>query len=183
MPDSLEFSNKEAWHDIWPGAKPDPGNWPIHYIIYYFCKQMMARETLEIGIGQRPSGTYMMGLHAKEVGGRHTGIDVSTTCISRARMIVEKFDLPVDILQCDSKAVVWLRRLDLCYVDGGHTYDQVVGDINRYSPFIKRNGLMIFDDYGKKHLQVTEAVDDLYDEELWDMLYLPHLRWVIWRRK
>ena len=183
MPDPLTRPDREAWHDLWQNAAPDPGNWPMHYIIHYMCKQMKARETLEIGVGQRPNGTYLMGLHAKEVGGHHTGIDISPTCIGRANMIVEKFDLPVTILNYDSKAVVWTKKLDLCYVDGGHSYEQVVGDIKRYSPFIKRNGMMIFDDYGKKHLQVTEAVDDLYDEEVWDMMLWPWAWWVIWRRK
>jgi predicted O-methyltransferase YrrM len=171
----------EAWLDLGAWAKFD-GNWPVHYVLYYLAKLLKARETMEIGIG-RGHGTYMLGLHAREAGGRHAAVDVAQTPVNRAVMIRDAFGLPVDILRGDSKAIVWTTRLDLCYVDGGHSYEQVVGDIENFSRWIRRNGLMIFDDYRKKHLEVTQAVDDKHDPDQFEMMVWPFCWWAIWRRK
>lgn len=173
----------QAWIDFAPWTQVVKANWPAHAMLWALAKFNRARETVEIGIGQQCLGTYVLGMHAKEVGGKHTGIDVAHTCINRAKMIVENFDLPVTILPCDSKAVAWRAWIDICYVDGGHDYEQVMGDIKLYAPWIKKGGLMIFDDYGKKHLQVTEAVDESFDSELWDMMIMPRAWWATWRKK
>jgi len=173
----------QAWIDFAPWTQIIKANWPAHVVLYGMAKFLRARNTLEIGIGQQALGTYVLGHHAKEVGGHHTGIDVSPTCINRANIIVEKFELPVTIIHQDSKTVPSIGWLDLIYVDGGHSEEQVLGDIANFSQYMKVGSLMIFDDYGKKHLQVTEAVDATFDPEKFDMMAFPRAWWAIWRRK
>lgn len=185
------FPEFEAWQDN-RGKLEDWGalgawsvfdyNWPVHYLMYYLAKLVKAKQTLEIGIG-RGHATHLMGLHAKEVGGHHTEIDVLPSHANRAVIIRDTFDLPVDILCCDSKAIVWRKRLCLVYVDGGHSYEQVCGDIDNFAPWVRRNGIMIFDDYGKKHHGVTEAVQEKFNPELWEMITWPFCWWAMWRHK
>jgi hypothetical protein len=167
----------------YPWLRFEPGSWYRNHTLYGIARLMRARDTIEIGIGQYVSGIYWLGHHAKQIGGVHTAIDISPQNISRARTVIEDFDLPVTLLAYDSKAVAWARRVSLCYVDGGHSYEQVCGDIKNFSRWICRNGLMIFDDYGKLHLQVTEAVDDMHDPDVFDMMVWPWCGWAIWRRK
>jgi len=150
---------------------------------YAIGQAAKSKVTVEIGIGQQPNGTYFMGLLALENEGEHTAIDVAQSPINRARQIVERFELPVTILQFDSKAIAWSKPIDLLYIDGGHSYDQVKGDIDNFAKHVRRTGYMIFDDYGKRHLQVTEAVDDyLASSGQWQTFQLPHLWWMMCRR-
>ncbi len=97
------------------------------------------------------------------------------------RQVVKKYDIPVAVLKYDSKAIAWFKKIDLLYIDGGHSCEQVKGDIENFSKWVRRGGYMIFDDYGKKHLQVTEAVDDCVGND-WDTFLYPPLWWMICRR-
>lgn len=172
------------WWDDFEWAKYESGSYHRNLMLYSIGLSMQAKTTVEIGIGQQPNGVYLLGSLAKELEGSHTSIDVAQTPINRARQIIKKYDLPVDILQYDSKAITWKRKIDLLYIDGGHDYEQVKGDIDNFSPHVRRNGFMVFDDYLKKHLKVTEAVDEYMNEygDLWEVIHMPHLYWVICRR-
>ena len=172
------------WWDDFEWAKYEPGSYYRNLMLYSIGLSMQAKTTVEIGIGQQPNGVYLLGSLAKEIEGSHTSIDVAQTPINRALQIVDKYELPVMVVQFDSKAVAWNRKIDLLYIDGGHDCEQVSGDIKNFSKHVRRNGFMIFDDYGKKHLQVTEAVDEYMNEhgDLWQVLQHPQLWWMICRR-
>lgn len=173
----------EWWNDFeW--AKYEPGSYHRNLMLYSIGLSMQAKTTVEIGIGQQPNGVYLLGSLAKEIEGSHTSIDIAQTPINRARAIVDKYELPVAVIQYDSKVISWARKIDLLYIDGGHDYEQVKGDIENYSRHVRRNGFMIFDDYGKKHLQVTEAVDEYLKAYGggWEMIRFPQLWWMICRR-
>jgi len=161
----------------------DEGSVVKNRLLYQLCNMMRAQSTLEIGVGRYGNGVYWFGTHAKETGNVHTAIDIHSGNLGRAQTVIDDFDLPVVLLGHDSKAVVWNKKINICYVDGGHSYEQVCGDIDNFSKWITRNGLMIFDDYGKLHLQVTEAVNDKHDPELFDMMVWPWCWWAIWKRK
>ena len=140
-------------------------SWFNNLMLYTICRRARWTETLEIGVGQ-------------------VAIDIHRGNINRAKRIIEAYDLPVDLLEYDSKAVSWGRRMQLVYVDGGHSTEQVLGDIENFAKWINRNGMMIFDDYGKKHLDVTQAVDQAYIEyrDRFEMMVWPAQGWAIWRR-
>lgn len=169
-----------AW-EKWAWAKRDPANWPVHHMLYRFAQVLRAKRTVEIGIG-RGMGTYILGTHAKLIGGIHTAIDIAPNTISRAQQIKDAFDLPIDIIHADSKTVEWKFWTDLIYVDGGHSEEQVLGDIKAFQHSIHHNGLMIFDDYFRKHHGVTEAVDKAHNPERYEMSKWPWFWWAIWRR-
>ena len=179
---SLACDRGLNWWDEFEWAKYEPGSYYRNLMLYSIELSMRAKTTVEIGLGPHPNGVYLLGLLAKEVGGHHTAIDIANSPISRSRYIIERFDLPVTLLQYDSKAIDWRTRIDLLYIDGGHSYEQVKGDFENFSKHVRRNGYMIFDDYGKKHLQVTEAVDECVGDD-WDTFQFHPIWWMICRRK
>lgn len=183
MPDPITSGDLRGWEKLGAWCKPDPANWAVWPLIYHQAKMMLARTTVEIGVG-RGHGTYALGLHAKEVGGQHYAIDVASTPIGRARAIAKAFDLPVTILHGDSKALVWSKRIDLLYVDGGHTTEQVLGDLDNYARWVRRGGLMILDDYGRKHHGVTQAADAWATSQAgaWEVMSWPWCWWLLCRR-
>lgn len=52
--------------------------------------------------------------------------------------------------------------IDLVFVDDGHCYEHVKGDIETWLPYIRDGGLMFFHDYkGQYDIGVSQAVDEL----------------------
>lgn len=71
-------------------------------------------------------------------------------------------------LLADSPTVPWELFLDVLYIDADHTYAGCKSDYERYAPFVKYGGLIIFDDYKKHNLinKVSEFVDELRGYEM-----------------
>ena len=57
----------------------------------------------------------------------------------------------------------WSRdSVDMVFVDGDHSYDQVCGDIRAWTPHLKENGILCGHDYGfSKYPGVKQAFDEL----------------------
>jgi len=166
-------------------GKDDPTSWNNNMVLYGLCRRAGWTETLEIGIGQTPNGVYLLGHLAKEKGHRHTAIDPANYPINRSKIVIAHYDLPVDLIQQKSQEVIWNRKLQFIYIDGLHTTEAVLGDIGNFAEWVRPNGLIIFDDYGKKHLGVTEAVDQSYPfyKKQFDMITFPAQAWAIWRHR
>ena len=63
---------------------------------------------------------------------------------------------------CHVIASIGLRP-DIIHIDGGHDYDAVTTDLNRWWPLLRPGGILIADDYdpdGKAWPSVKKAVDD-----------------------
>lgn len=54
----------------------------------------------------------------------------------------------------------WPYPVDMCYVDGDHSYDGVVQDIRVWRPLVKVGGILLFHDYGKDFLPHVKAAVD-----------------------
>ena len=53
---------------------------------------------------------------------------------------------------------------DMVFIDGGHDYETVKGDILGYRPLVREGGILCGHDYsGKYHPEVKRAVDELVD--------------------
>lgn len=169
------------WTENFDFLKPEWNSWCRNSLLYHIAKLSKATVTVEVGIGHWCNGVYALGKHAKEVDGIHYSIDIYHGWCDRAQIIKDFYQFPIEIICGDSKKFKppWMN---FCYIDGDHSFDGVVGDIITYAPRVRRNGLLIFDDYGKKHLKVTEAVNEMHDPKLWEMTIFPIAGWAIWRR-
>ena len=53
---------------------------------------------------------------------------------------------------------------DLCYIDGGHDYESVIGDIEACYKLLPPNGALIGDDFTTYHTGVVRAVSEFVDK-------------------
>lgn len=54
---------------------------------------------------------------------------------------------------------LWLRPIDLLFIDGNHTYKFVRKEIEKYSPYVKKGGVILFHDYEPDMPGVYPAVN------------------------
>jgi predicted O-methyltransferase YrrM len=139
---------------------------------------------LNIGAGAGTSGLALLESRSDLI--LHT-VDIQDTdspfgCLYAERQVCRTagFQLGDRWLQhhMDSKrlAAQWTGpKLDLCFIDGGHEYDEAVGDILGWLPHMKDGGFMAVHDYRKgaipqtedgPHPLVWEGVDQAVDEFL-----------------
>ena len=170
------------WHENFDFIKAEPDSWSRNNLLYYLARLVKAAVTVEVGIGQWCNGVYAFGKYAQENNTKHYSIDIYHGWCNRANIIKEHYGFPIEIICADSAQVDLKQLINLCYIDGNHGYDGVVGDIENFGPKIRRNGLMIFDDHGKLHHKVTEAVADMFEPKKWEMIRLAVIGWAIWRK-
>lgn len=58
------------------------------------------------------------------------------------------------------KDLPWELEVDVLYIDGTHYYKDVKEDFDKFSPFLKKDGIIIFDDYNE-NWGVKRLVDEL----------------------
>jgi cephalosporin hydroxylase len=59
-----------------------------------------------------------------------------------------------------------INSIDVLFIDGDHTYGGVIKDFELYSPFVSKNGYIIFDDYNDSHHSpdVKKAVNNIIEK-------------------
>jgi predicted O-methyltransferase YrrM len=73
---------------------------------------------------------------------------------------------PANVIQIlsNSHNVKWFCPIDALYIDGDHTYKGCKRDFEIYSPYLRPNGLLIFDDYVQENNPangVKQVVDEI----------------------
>lgn len=67
---------------------------------------------------------------------------------------------------CDSTQIKDdIKDLDFVYIDGSHSYKNVISDITYWLPRIKEGGVLGGHDYGSNEPGVIKAVDELFKEK------------------
>ena len=57
-------------------------------------------------------------------------------------------------------------QIDYLFIDGDHSYQGVMDDFKNYSPFVSKDGIIVFDNYNDNAWQeVTIAVDELLQKD------------------
>jgi len=69
----------------------------------------------------------------------------------------------------DSSKIPWELPIDVLFIDADHTYKGCKADFDRYSPFVTKGGLIVFDDYTQENNHnngvkaVVQEVKDGYE--------------------
>lgn len=71
----------------------------------------------------------------------------------------------INIIRMDCNEAVKLYQdnsLDFVFIDGGHSYEEVKNDIQKWLPKVKIGGVLCGDDYHKNHPGVIKAVEEIF---------------------
>ncbi len=110
------------------------------------------------------------GLHEGKVDGKQ---------IESVWEYIESHDVTnVTLIVSSFAKLLWELEIDCLFIDGTHWYDSVKSDFDKFSPFVKKDGIVIFDDYNKNW-----GVKDFIDGDLtgWEIKSTGQTA-VIWKK-
>lgn len=70
-----------------------------------------------------------------------------------------------NFIQGNSHEVTWKRNIDLLFIDADHSYGGCKGDIDKYFPYMKDGGVILFHDCDETSPGVVQAVNEFADEQ------------------
>ncbi len=114
----------------------------------------LAKACLKKGISE----IYAMDLFSGTPSWNQT-IDTYEATVNR--MTEYKLDRTVKLLRSHSLAYPWNKLIDVFHLDADHEYQAVVSDIEKFTPFLADEGIIVFDDYDAAHPGVKQAVHEL----------------------
>ena len=80
--------------------------------------------------------------------------------------LLKKFKSSINIFKGYSKNLLQeidISKIDFVFLDGGHSYETVRDDLNLLITGLKKNSVILCDDYDIKHYGVKKAVDLIKD--------------------
>lgn len=87
-------------------------------------------------------------------------------CKARFHNNINNSSYPTKVVTCETSSVSFLYKLfqskkqaDIIYVDGSHTFNDVVADLYLCDNILAEEGIMIVDDYDSHLPEVKEATD------------------------
>ena len=81
--------------------------------------------------------------------------------------LLKKFGTSVELLKGSSDVQlpkVDLQNIDFVFLDGGHSYETVSNDLKTLTSKLKKNKIIICDDYDQVEYGVKRAVDELKEK-------------------
>ncbi len=81
---------------------------------------------------------------------------------SKFKEAIESFKIPINHIAAPSSEVVDMIQdgsQDIVYIDGDHSYEAVMQDLNNYFPKVKQGGHLLGHDYNMDIISVKQAVD------------------------
>ena len=109
-------------------------------LIYLFAKIHGSKNILEIGSAEGYSSYYLAEI-AKENGGMYYGIDINPGLVERVDKLLG--DLPYKMICADTKKmekIDFTDSLDIVWIDGEHTTEAVMHEIELIYPLLKDRG-------------------------------------------
>jgi predicted O-methyltransferase YrrM len=129
------------------------------------------KSVIEIGIANGfTTQTIARGLEANG-GGKLFSCDINKVCCDLCKQFING-KVEHETICCDSKEVNWkdyLEEVDLCYIDGDHTYERCKADIENILPLNPK--LVVVHDYAGGQPGVVQAADELLNE--WNKITIP----------
>lgn len=120
-------------------------------------------------------GTYAgqtLGLMIEASGrtdGTYTSVDVNIDRLLTFKTLFK--NLNIEYLTIDSKELNLNKKYDVIHIDGDHSYEYAANDLEKVSPCLHNNSILIIDDY--KLPGVDRAIDDLLGG---DMQFIPFMQ-------
>jgi hypothetical protein len=103
--------------------------------------------------------------------------DIPTVVYNKFLENIAPYNNITHIRKTSDDAVVDIKnQVDLVYIDGVHTYEQVKKDIANYRGFIKHGGLLCGHDYESNFQGVIDAVDESFGKP--NFKFIDHT-WVV----
>mgnify|MGYP001614033080 CR=1 FL=1 len=116
-------------------------------ILYALTRGLQAKHVLEIGVNDGTSSlAFLKALY--EIDGHLTSLD-PVVCPTARRLVSEAgyYHLWTFIQQASQD---WTppdgSQFDIVLVDGGHTAEESLSDVERFSPLITKGGILLFHD-------------------------------------
>jgi hypothetical protein len=142
------------------------GDRPLYYMWYLLLKDLDNIKLAEIGVykGQTLALWALIGkklkknfnvygisplTNTKDPFHEYEAVDYKTAVEKLHNEFKLKQPTLIKYYSQDKKAIEAIKKIkpiDVLYIDGAHTYSEVVGDILNYIPFVKEGGLVVMDD-------------------------------------
>lgn len=111
-----------------------------------FLRESARGNVLEIGVHTGISTAALL-LGVEEKGGHVWSVDIS----GQSRYVWHGHPQWTFLCTDSKSGAVWLRSqitptLDLLYIDGGHSYEQVMADLENFAPLVRPGGLILLHD-------------------------------------
>ncbi|MFH1821223.1 MAG: class I SAM-dependent methyltransferase [Methanobacteriota archaeon] len=103
------------------------------------------KTVLELGTGTGESTVAFLDA-AKQIGGRVYSIDIDPSLEAHATINANGLKKYWTFIQGSSLEVKWNRPINHLFVDTIHTYGQVIRELKKYEPYVKRGGLITLHD-------------------------------------
>ncbi|PWU04807.1 MAG: hypothetical protein C5B43_04175 [Verrucomicrobia bacterium] len=118
-------------------------------ILYALATGSNAKTIVEIGAGQ---STYVLLQAAEQNKGEFYSIDL-TPDSSAKRLFSDAPDISNETryrpIKGDSLNIKWDKEIDFLFIDSGHTYDLTLGELKKYTRFVREGGFICMHDTGE----------------------------------
>lgn len=119
---------------------------------------MQSPRILEIGTGWGESAAHMASvnpgatIYTIDAFGLYGDGRIYSAWEHEEILQVQK-GLPKNVIQIlgDSSTIPWELPIDVLFIDGDHTEKGCLADWNRFGDWVKKNGIVIFDDYTQEN--------------------------------
>jgi len=127
-------------------------------LLYSHSKLINAKRILELGVGNCGVSTWCFLKVVRETGGRLTSVDIRPDAGycwegNKQWTFVAGDSLLVDIR----------GPFDVVLIDTSHTYEQTKGELERFVPMLRKDGLLFMHD--TDGAPVMKALNDYMDDE------------------
>lgn len=137
-----------------PGQLFDSERHFLKHLAIHVSDTFVDPTIVNIGIWMGAS-CYCMRMGAPEA--RLVGIDVMGTYPIEAMHPDLLGHLQMQVIKRNSNFVSWSEPIHLIFIDGGHEFEVVDGDITKFCPYVVSGGYVVFHD--SRRDEVKEAID------------------------
>lgn len=122
------------------------------------------KSTLALAMGAQHSGARVYSIDPHEeftgvAGGKYGPPDLARKIDNIAKFQLGEIIFPI-CLNSHDVGRIWNKSIDILWIDGDHSFEGVKGDYDLFSPFVKKNGLLLFHDSGMEGVKKTISMID-----------------------